>query len=367
VLMGEFSYSAPFTPIVEANVTIPVVATVPNSASGCTQPPGGWPTVIYQHGIVHARTDLLIFGETLASKCHVGIAIDLPLHGVTETDNPFYVEGMERTYDIDLVTEEPYGTVTAFAPDGVIDSTGINFMNLANVITTRDNLQQTTSDLIELTNAVGTAIGLNLDASRVSFLSHSLGNISSIGYLNQTDALQSAVLMMPGQQLVTFLVASPIFAPEINAGLAYYGIMPGTPEYVAFVHATQTIIDDADPANYTPSIGAKTSLPILEMQAVNDQHIPAGVPGYPLAGGNPFIFFTQAKDLNTSALVPTPYGEMYFPDTHKTVTRVTAGEHNSPLYPQYSYDAFLEYHMEMISFIDSNGTAVLVNDSSIIQ
>ncbi|MBD3801435.1 MAG: hypothetical protein IE886_08395 [Campylobacterales bacterium] len=56
-----------------------------------------------------------------------------------------------------------------------------------------------------------------------------------------------------------------------------------------------------------------------------DQHIPAVVPGYPLAGGSPFIAFTQAKDLNKSMLPGTaPY--YYFPDTNRTVTRVTEGE-----------------------------------------
>lgn len=375
VLMGEFTYSAPFTPQIQAHVTIPAVATAPGAASGCNEPAAGWPVIIYQHGITRSRTDLFVFGETLAAKCYVGVAIDLPLHGVTESNtsiNPFYAGALERTFNVDLVTEEPYGSVTAYAPDGVIDSTGINFMNLANVTTTRDNLHQTTSDLLELTNAIGKTTGLNLDASRISFLSHSLGNIASIGYLNQVDVLSSAVMMMPGQQLIPFLVASSVFGPDINAGLAAYGIMPGTAEYSAFLLSAQTLIDDADPANCSPCIGAKP-LPILEMQAIGDgtegsgdQHIPATVPGAPLSGGNPFIAFTGAADLNVSQLVTTPYGEMYFPQSTKTVTRVTAGEHRSPLDPQYSFQAFMEYHTELISFIDSNGTAILVNDPSII-
>ncbi|WP_345985225.1 hypothetical protein WCX49_11505 [Sulfurimonas sp. HSL-1656] len=381
ILAGEFSYSAPFTPIIEANVTVPVVATVPSAASGCTKPAAGWPVVIYQHGITRVRTDLFVYGETLASACYVGVAIDLPLHGVTESNttlNPFYMGALERTFNVDLVTENPYGTVTGYAPDGVIDSTGIHFMNLANVTTTRDNLQQTTSDLIELTNSIASAVVFelnatlsNLDGSRISFLSHSLGNIASIGYLNQTDALQSAVMMMPGQQMIPFLINSPVFAPEINAGLAVYGIMPGTEEYAAFMLATQTMIDDADPANYAAGIGAANTFPILEMQAIGDgtegsgdQHIPAVVAGYPLAGGSPFIAFTQAKDLNTSALLP---GNIYLPDTSRTVTRVTEGEHRSPLDPQYSLDAFFEYHTELISFIYSNGTAIQVNNPAIIK
>ena len=380
VLAGAFSYSAPFTPVIEANVTVPVVATVPSAASGCTKPAAGWPVVIYQHGITRARTDLFVYGETLASGCYAGIAIDLPLHGVTDPANPFYMGPLERTFNVDLVTENPYGTVTGYGPDNVIDSTGINFMNLANVTTTRDNLQQTTSDLIELTNSIASAVVLelnatlsNLDASRISFLSHSLGNIASVGFLNQTDALQSAVMMMPGQQMIPFLISSPVFAPEINAGLAVYGITPGTDAYAAFVLTTQTLIDDADPANYSTEIGAASTFPILEMQAIGDgtegsgdQHIPAVVPGYPLAGGSPFIAFTQAKDLNKSMLPGTaPY--YYFPDTNRIVTRVTEGEHRSPLDPQYSLSAFFEYHTELISFIGSNGTVIQVNTPSIIK
>lgn len=374
VTTGTFSYSAPFTPAVEANVSLPVVATVPDDDAQCEEPEAGWPVVIYQHGITRSRLDLFVFGETLAKKCFVGIAIDLPLHGVTDMSNPFYLGAMERTFNVDLVTENPYGTVVSPVPDGVIDSTGINFMNLAHLLTTRDNLRQTTSDLTVLAKAVGNAAGIKLNSARIAFLSHSLGNIASIGFLNQTDALQSAVLMMPGQQLIPLLLASPVFSPGIKTGLAGYGIQEGTPEYDAFLLASQTLIDDADPANYTPEIAAKTVLPILEMQAIGDgtqdsgdQYIPADIPGVPLSGGNPFIAFSSAEDINVSNLVDTPYGEMFFPDTSKTVTRITVGEHRSPLDPQYSVEAFYEYHSELISFIDSNGTAILVNSPSIIQ
>jgi len=331
---------------------------------------------MYMHGITRDRTDLFVFGETFASKCYVGIAIDQPLHGVTETNitlNPFYAGDLERTFNVDIVTEEPYGVVTAYAPDGVIDSTGINFMNLANITTTRDNIQQATSDLFELQNVLGKANGVKLDDTRVSFLSHSLGAISTMGFLNHTDKLKTAVLAMPGQGVIQLLVHSPVFAPPINAGLAGFGIMEGTSEYDAFMLASQTIVDDADPANYTKVLGNR-AIPILEFESIGngtegsgDQHIPNSVKTAPLSGTDPLIRLTQAKDLNVSKLIDTPIGKIYFPETSKTVTRVTAGEHRSPLTPQYSLDAFIEYHTELISFIDSNGTAILVANPEIIK
>lgn len=376
VFQGEFTYSVPFTPVVEANVTIPVVATVPNS-SECTMPTAGWPVVIYQHGITRDRTDLFVYGETLASACYAGIAIDLPLHGVTETNtsiNPFYKTGIERTFDLDMATEmwiDGYGwAITGYSPDGNIDSTGAHYMNLANIITTRDNLQQTTSDLLQLQNAIASASGITFDPDRISFLSHSLGNMASIGFLNHTTALKSAVLAMPGQQFIPLLDNSAVFGPAIESGLAAEGIIKGTAEYDAFMLASQTLVDDADPVNYSANIGAG-ALPVLEIAAVGDgtegsgdQHIPYTVATAPLAGGKPFIDFTGAQDINTSGLSS---GDIYLTSSTKTVTKVTEGEHRSALDPQYSMDAFSEIHTELISFINSNGTAIQVAYPSIIQ
>lgn len=378
VFQGEFSYSAPFTPVVEANVTLPVVATVPNATSGCTMPSAGWPVVIYQHGITRSRTDLFVYGETLAQACYAGIAIDLPLHGVTETNttiNPFYKAGIERTFDLDLATEEwvdGYGwTITdSNTSDGNIDSTGAYYMNLANVLTTRDNLQQTTSDLLQLQNAIATASGVTFDPDRISFLSHSLGNMASIGFVNHSSVLKSAVMAMPGQQFIPLLDNSAVFGPAIESGLSSEGIVKGTAEYDAFMLASQTLLDDADPANYSTAVGAGT-LPVLEIAAVGngtegsgDQHIPYTVATAPLAGGKPFIDFTAAVDINTSGL--SAY-DFYLPSGTKTVTKLTEGEHRSALDPQYSMDAFMEIHTEMISFIDSNGTAIQLYNPSIIQ
>ena len=376
VLQGEFTYKAPFVPaVVDANVTLPVVATLPSAEANCTEPAEGWPVVIYQHGITRMRTDLFVYGETLASKCYAGVAIDLPLHGVTEsntTKNPFYAGSIERTFNVDLVTENPYGTVVAYEPDGVIDSSGIHYMNLANIVTTRDNMQQTTSDLIQLTASLGSALGVKFNDRNVSFLSHSLGNIASIGFLNRTDAIDSAVLMMPAQGVVQLLNHSAVFGPIIEAGLAAKGVIKGTPEYDAFMLASQTIVDDADPANYTPAIG-RNGMKILEIAAVGDgtegsgdQHLPYVIPTAPLSGVKPFLTFTEAEDINTSAIVEMPDGMTYYyflgTDMNHTASRLTVGEHRSPLSPLYGLDAFLEIHNELISFIYSNGRAIKIYD-----
>lgn len=367
---GSFSYSAPFVPRIDHNATLPVVATVPNAASGCTEPESGWPVVLFQHGIGRDRTDLFGFGETLALGCRAGIAIDLPLHGVTETNtsiNPFYAGALERTFNVDLVTENPYGTIVAYESDGVIDSSGANFMNFAHVITTRDNLRQTTSDLTVLTRSIGNAVGVTLDDHRISFLAYSLGTIASTGYMRHADMLESAVLLMPGQQMIPFLLASPYFSPQINAGLAAVaGLMPDTPAYDAFALATQTLVDDADPVNYSKGLGESSAFPILMFQSLLDQHIPATVDTAPLAGTGPFIRFSAAHDINKSRLNNVGVGYLYATEANRTVSRINQGDHTTALDPSTGFDAFVEYQSELISFITSKGTSILVGDPTLL-
>jgi hypothetical protein len=187
-LTGEFTFtgSSALPDVKEANAVIPVLATVPNTASGCSEPPAGWPAVIYQHGITRQRSDLLAYAETFAAKCYAAIAIDLPLHGISDTTSPFYT-GIERTFDIDLVTEDADYNIIAEVPDGIIDSTGAHYVNLANLPTTRDNLHQSTSDLLQLEHSLAAAAGVHFDTTRIHFVSHSLGNIAAIGYLIRPD------------------------------------------------------------------------------------------------------------------------------------------------------------------------------------
>ena len=380
-LNGQFKYSSPFTPEVNASVTVPVVAFIPNANSGCgDMPSAGWPVVIYQHGITRVRTDLFVYGETLAGApiCHAAVAMDLPLHGVTESNvskNPFYKAGIERTFDFDFVTEDADDNVIAKAPDGIIDSSGTFYMNLEHIMTTRDNMHQTTSDLLELEASIPNAdldgnATLAFDATKVSFLAHSLGTISSIGYVNQTSGLKTATLAMPGQGVIDIVRYSPVFSPAIKAGLAAVGINEGTSSYESFMLASQTIIEDADPANYTISIG-NSDLSILEIEAVGngsegtgDQHILNSIASAPLAGTDPFIKFTKAKDINTTGLAS---GDLYIPTGTKTVSRLTEGEHRSPLDPQYSGEATTEIHTEVASFISSQGAAIKVAYPSIIK
>ena len=376
-LSGTFSYDGGGNPVIEANATVPVLATVPNDPL-CVEPAEGWPVVVYQHGITRVRTDLIAYAETFAAfpTCTAAVAIDLPLHGVTESNtsvNPFYMAGLERTFDLDVATEvyvDGYGwAVESYAPDGAIDSTGAHYMNLASLLTTRDYMRQSTSDLLQLEHAV--AASAMFDATNIHFVAHSLGTIASIGYLARTEGLATATLAMPGQGVIQLLNHSAVFGPTLHSGLAAFGILQDTPEYESFMIAAQTLVDAVDPANYALSIGANAALPMLFIEAVGDgtpgtgdQHIPNSIATAPLSGSDPFIRLVGAADINTSGLLP---GDAYVLPTTKSVSRLTVGEHRSPLDPQYSLTATEEIHTELASFVGSDGYLILTAHPDVVE
>ena len=147
--------------------------------------------MIFQHGITRSREDLFGVADSFADSGYVVVAIDLPLHGVTNTSDPLYAAGanplytglglpasgsIERTFDLDV---ENNATGQAGA-DGQIDPSGSHFINLTSVLTSRDNLREGVADLIALTRTLpqlnlGAAGGIN--PAGIHYLGHSLGAI----------------------------------------------------------------------------------------------------------------------------------------------------------------------------------------------
>ena len=360
-------------PELNATITLPVLATVPTS----TMPSSGWPVVIFQHGITQNRTNLLAISEAFANAGYASVAIDLPLHGITDTNSPLYMSGLERTFDLDLVNND----TQAPGPDGKIDLSGTFYINLASLLTSRDNVRQTTSDLVTLKNSLNAALlvdvnstpnGVKFDASRVAFVGHSLGTIAPFGFLAHTN-LESVTLAMPGGGIAQLLNNSATFGPVIEAGLAQKGVMKGTSDYAAFMLAVQTIVDDGDPINYAMQVGATQKVFAIEVVGdpqtghLPDQVIPNNVPTAPLAGTDPLVNYLQAVTLSGNT------GDNATPN--KTA-RYNAGHHSSILRPnlntgetptQTEMDVLRSMQTQVATFVGSQGAAIPVVDSTLLN
>ncbi len=353
-----------YMPTETGRVTIPVLATIPSAASGCTEPANGWPVAIFQHGITRNRLDVLAISEAFAGICYAVVGIDLPLHGIADTTNPLYMATYERTFNLDFLTQDANETVLEKVPDGKPDSSGIHYINLTSLLTARDNIRQSTSDYIALQNAVAAnPNGVNLDGTKVAFVGHSLGTMAPFGYFAHQDlaglSLNSVVLSTPGGGITGIMVNSQTFGDAIVKGLEDAGLEEGSDEFNSFLNAMQTALDDADPLNYAATVSQKQKILIHEVK--NDDVIPNSVATDPLAGGFPLLKLMGAKDITTYTFPADTNTTTIYPTTNVTSTVFQSGNHRSLLVPDYNLNTTIEMQTEMASFVFSEGAAIEAN------
>ncbi|HRN59931.1 MAG TPA: hypothetical protein PLI44_06810 [Chiayiivirga sp.] len=362
----NITFANPF-PVKTSDVTIPVLATIPNAASGRSRPASGWPVVIFQHGITGNRTHALAVSATLAAQGFAVVAIDLPLHGLPPEspfaigNTPFGAVASERTFNVDYVDN---GT-GAPGPDGVPDASGTHFINLASLLTSRDNLRQAVADLFVLTASIpridldGNGTG-DFDSSNIQFVGLSLGAMVGTSFLALEPNVNVGLLSAPGGGIARLLDGSASFGPRIRAGLAASGVQAGTPTYDSFMGAAQQVIDAIDPINYGYA-SAQNAILLHEIVGggsnLPDQVVPNSVPGAPLAGTDPLI-----RALGLTTLTQTTQAA----NGIRGVVRFTAGEHASLISPT-APAVTAEMQGQMASLLVSGGAAVLIQDTSVIR
>lgn len=357
-------------PVANATLQVPLILTIPNAASGHVRPATGWPIVIFQHGITRNRTDMLAVAGTLASQGYATIAIDTPLHGLPASD-PFNIENTpfgaladERTFGIDFIDN----ATGAPGPDGVADPSGAHFINLASLLTSRDNLRQAVADLLQLAHGVpgfnydGVAGG-DFDANHIAFVGQSLGGIIGTVFTAVDQTVDVAVLNVAGGGIAGLLQGSVSIGPQINAGLEAAGVVEGTAEYQQFFVAAQTVIDPADPINFA-AYAAGDAILVQEVvgneetESLPDQVVPNSVAGAPLSGTEPLIAALGLTAIDASVESADPL---------RVATRFVAGAHGSLLDPTASPLVTAEMQGEMASLIASMGHAVQVTYTEVLQ
>jgi len=378
---GSFLTPVDSIPVAQSTQRIPLLVSVPLT----TKPGTGWPVVIFQHGITADRTSLLAIADNLAARGFAAVAIDLPLHGLLASDdtgglrdatNTFDATVQERHFDVDYVDN-----ITGLAPGGDgVDTSGANFVNLPNMMTTRDNLYQSIADLFVLTKSLNTsATGMDytgdgngdFDASNIYFVGHSLGAIVGASFLAIEPNVKDAVLAMPGGGIAKLLDGSNTFGPVITAGLASAGVNKGSAEFESFLASAQLMVDAGDPVNYATELanstegilmfevvgdGSTNKSDLVVPNAVPDANDTASTVAAPLSGTNPMITLMNLTQYNADDATVNNHA----------VVKYTAGDHRSLLDPTASSAVWAEMQYEAAQFLLNDGV-VDVSDDTVLQ
>lgn len=365
-------------PVKQSDQTIPMIVTVPKGA----KPEGGWPVVIFQHGITRNRTDVFAIASSFAAANHITVAIDLPLHGLPAS-NPFYKNlileqviaatgntalrafetNSERTFDADATGKPASGTAVA--------DSGTHFVNLASPITSRDNIRQGAADILVLAKSLANlnidgVAGGDINMSQVRFSGISLGAIVGTVALgaDKGTTIGAASLSVGGGGIPKLLDASKSFGPVIAAGLQGSGVLENTDSYETFMRFAQTLTDSADPVSF--AVAAKTNRAIHFTEVLNDLVVPnqamagaasatqdfVGISGL-LSGTDALarvmnFALADRKTLDMATLTKTNL-------SGSTWVLFNQGAHGSLLDPTSNAAVTVEMQCQTVSFLASNG------------
>jgi hypothetical protein len=380
---GEFNLTR-FNPVpaLKTQLTVPMLIGIPRSPA--VKPAEGWPVVIYQHGITEDRGTLALIADAAAAAGFVIVGIDLPLHGIMPSD-PLYAlsptnpanaalpanfKAGEPTFNVDYVNN----TTLAPGPDGLPDSSGQHFINLASLLTARDNLRQGAANLIALTRAVpsldldGNPGTVDIDATRMHFFGWSLGGIIGSAYMGTPYAvanIQSVSLFAAGCGIMETLRNSPGFSPVLNNGLAAAGFPAGTSIYFEFVHAAQAAVESGDGCNYAANWIAKPTL----MQMIQ------GTPGDATRPTDRAVPNSSTLRLANILGLPTITATLTDPAGARALTRFTEGGHGTIALPASgtaqnpgpeTLASYIEARTQLASFLGSAGLQISVTNSAIL-
>jgi hypothetical protein len=336
---------------------IPLLVSLPNAGSGRSKPADGWPIVIFQHGVTTNRTIMVAIADGFAQAGFAIAAIDLPLHGVTDINSPFYQAPgnpfgtTERHFDLDNV-----GDIGEFEPDGAIDN-GWQIFNVQNPLNARDHARQTVSDLIHLIRTAPTLdfdgdAAADVDAAGIHVVTVSLGSIFSLPLVAINDEFSTVTMTSPGGPYMDFLTnpEAIVFGLPIRQGIEAQGLAFGSIGYANFVRDLQTVLDPVDPVNYAAA-AASSNHPLHVIEILGDTAVPAGLT-------------ENLAELMSLTDVSTMTAD---PGGVRGIVRFTAGGHSSLFNPAIDPAVTEEMQVQTVTFAASGGTVISVDNTDVVQ
>jgi pimeloyl-ACP methyl ester carboxylesterase len=330
-------WSNPIAPDLVNEAAIPFFALVPATPA----PAGGYPLVVFGHGLTRSRSDLFAMGPQLASAGVASIAIDWVGHGSravqTSDDATLGCAG----------SPDPGAAPQCFAP-----------LLSANLATARDNLRQSALDAIALVYALKRCMGvvcstLDVDPDRIGYLGHSLGgilgavvaaaapdlrvavlNVGGVGWVDIVENTDTIAIRCP---LVDALIAAGVVTGQVSdlsatppTGTCLGDTWRSDPGWRVFANIGRWILDPSDGANFVSLFGDR---PVLVQEVIDDEVVPniaserlGGLLGATTAQADPSVSPTTISAAITEA-----------PSARKLVRYATRAADPSAGFPGNSY------------------------------
>jgi hypothetical protein len=269
-------WSDPIAPEKVRDDELEVLITIPAG----TAPAGGWPTIVFGHGLASRKETMLAIVAQLSGRGFAVVAIDAVAHGSRAVQNSDAAAlGCSGTPAFASAPQ-------CFAP----------FLS-SNLSGTRDNIRQTVLDHLTLIAALETCAAtpcgsLDVDAAKIGYLGISLGGIMGGMIVAEADTLAGGVLNVPGagwvdifENTATAGIKCPVVDALIDAGVMTGEkwnptAMTGTcleegwqlqAGYRTFANIARWVLDPADPANYAAKLATRT---VLIQKVVGDLVVP---------------------------------------------------------------------------------------------
>ena len=273
-------WSDPLTPQQISVDEVEILASIPKG----DVPEGGFPTVIFAHGLTRSKKDMLALSSQFAFAGIAMVAIDWPGHGSravqVSTDAALGCVG-----EVDP-TEMPQ----CFAP----------FLS-ANLATTRDSSRQGALDMLHFARSLSDCGeeecgALQINSNAIGFIGMSLGSIVGTVALSEPSPIRTAVLNTGGVGLLDVVENSDNLRVRCSLvdALVRMGVIDGTPfdpatgtgtcvgqewkqdpGYRQFAAIARWILDPADGVHFASR--TVQQMPIFIQEAEGDSIVPNSV------------------------------------------------------------------------------------------
>jgi dienelactone hydrolase len=259
-------------------------------------PSGGYPTIIYQHGLNGSRDDIFNVANPLCAQGWMVVAID----SIT-----FGARAPETSYQVDAKSDFAKDPGATYAgPDGFgdEDKTGAHngsfdlFGSLLDVGAVRDQFRQAAIDTVQLVKVLRAGPDLSalawngvtakIDTSRIAYLGMSLGSIQGAAAAAIEPHVSLWALNVAGGGLIEELgTHSPVISTELDEAAGFnFGILEATlDESNPLVNLIQAVVEPGDPLSLAgnivlhpqPLAGQPTQArDVLQFEVLYDELVP---------------------------------------------------------------------------------------------